>query len=130
MDGWLPYLLVGAGGFVGAIARYAVGRGIGALMVTSFPVGTFVINIAGSFLLGVLGVFIARHTPSASEPMRLALGVGFLGAFTTFSSFEFETHALLAGGAWSVAAFYVAASVVAGLAAVRLGIQLAAAWLV
>ena len=129
MSAWLPYVLVGAGGCLGAISRYAVGRGIGAIATTAFPAGTFVINIAGSFLLGVLGVWVARHTPSASESLRLALGVGFLGAFTTFSSFEFETNALIAGGAWVTAALYVGASVALGLAAVRLGIQLATAWL-
>jgi CrcB protein len=65
--------------------------------------GTFVINISGSFLLGVLGTLVAQKMMPNSESMRLALGVGFLGAFTTFSTFEFETHALFDDGSWLTA---------------------------
>lgn len=89
-----PYLLVGLGGFFGANARFVVARGLAALFDTRFPLGTFVINISGSFLLGVLGVVVADRVAPSSESLRLALGVGFLGAYTTFSTFEFETHAL------------------------------------
>jgi CrcB protein len=60
--------------------------------------------------------------------MQLALGVGFLGAFTTFSTFEFEIHALIGGGAWLTATMYTLASLFAGLAAVRAGILVARAW--
>jgi CrcB protein len=67
-------------------------------------------------------------TPN-SEAMRLALGVGFLGAFTTFSTFEFESHALLDDGSWLLAATNIVASVFLGLLAVRAGIVLARAWL-
>ena len=91
----MPYLLVGLGGFIGANARFVVARLVGALFETRFPLGTFVINVSGSFLLGVLGTLVAQKVMPNSESMRLALGVGFLGAFTTFSTFEFETHALL-----------------------------------
>lgn len=93
MSTWLPYILVGAGGFVGANARFLVARAAGALFETRFPLGTFVINISGSFLLGILGAIVAQKVMPSSEALRLALGVGFLGAFTTFSTFEFETHA-------------------------------------
>ena len=103
MSMWMPYLLVGVGGFVGANARFVIARLVGAAFETRFPLGTFVINISGSFLLGVLGTIIALKVMPNSEAMRLALGVGFLGGFTTFSTFEFETHALFEDGSWLLA---------------------------
>jgi fluoride exporter len=129
MSNLLPYLLVGVGGFVGANARLAVARGVGALFETRFPLGTFVINVSGSFLLGVLGTIVAQKVSANSESMRLALGVGFLGAFTTFSTFEFETHALFEDGSWLTATTNMAASLVVGLFAVRAGIVVARTWL-
>lgn len=129
MSMWLPYLLVGVGGFVGANARFIVARGVGALFETRFPLGTFAINISGSFLLGVLGTIIALKMMPNSESVRLALGVGFLGAFTTFSTFEFETHALLEDGSWLMAATNMFASLFVGLIALRAGMVLARTWL-
>jgi CrcB protein len=105
MSMWLPYILVGVGGFVGANARFVLARGVGALFETRFPLGTFIVNMSGSFLLGVLGTIIAlKVTPNSESMRRLALGVGFLGAFTTFSTFEFETHALFEDGSWLMVA--------------------------
>jgi fluoride exporter len=126
----MPYLLVGLGGFIGAIARFEVARAIGALFESRFPWGTFAINVSGSFLLGVLSVIVAQKTAPDSEALRLALGVGFLGAFTTFSTFEFETHALLDDGSWVMALANMIASLLLGLVAVRAGIVLAKAWLI
>jgi fluoride exporter len=125
----MPYLLVGLGGFVGANARFVVARVVGAAFETKFPLGTFIINISGSFLLGVLGTIVAQKVMPNSEAMRLALGVGFLGAFTTFSTFEFETHALFDDGSWLTATTNMFASLFLGLVAVRAGIVLAKSWL-
>lgn len=125
----MPYLLVGIGGFIGANARFIVARGVGAMFETKFPLGTFVINISGSFLLGILGTLVAQRVMPNSESMRLALGVGFLGAYTTFSTFEFETHALFDDGSWLTATTNMAASLFVGLVAVRAGIVVAKAWL-
>ena len=125
----LPYLLVGLGGFIGANARFVVARLVGALFETRFPLGTFVINVSGSFLLGVLGTLVAQQVMPNSESMRLALGVGFLGAFTTFSTFEFETHALFDDGSWLTATTNMFASLFVGLLAVRAGIVVAKTWL-
>lgn len=125
----VPYLLVGAGGFAGAIARYVVARLFGSLVATPFPLGTFVINVSGSFLIGVLVTVLAPRALPGSDAARLALGVGFLGAFTTFSAFELETHELLRDGSWLTAATYVAASVLLGLVALRAGVVVAKAWL-
>jgi CrcB protein len=129
MANLMPYLLVGVGGFLGANARYVIARGLGAAFDTPFPIGTFVVNISGSFLLGILGALVAQKVTPHSEALRLALGVGFLGGFTTFSTFEFETHALLADGSWMTATANIVASVLIGLFAVRAGIVVARAWL-
>jgi CrcB protein len=125
----MPYLLVGLGGFVGANARFVIARLVGAAFETRFPLGTFVINISGSFLLGVLGTIIALKVMPNSEAMRLALGVGFLNAFTTFSTFEFETHALFEDGSWLLATTNMFASLFVGLIALRAGIVVARTWL-
>ena len=125
----MPFLLVGVGGFIGANARFVVARLVGAAFETRFPLGTFVINISGSFLLGVLGTVVAQRFFPSSEAMRLALGVGFLGAFTTFSTFEFETHALFDDGSWLTATANMFASLLVGLLAVRAGIVVAKIWL-
>jgi CrcB protein len=125
----MPYLLVGLGGFIGANARFVVARLVGALFETRFPLGTLIINVSGSFLLGVLGTLVAQKVMPNSESMRLALGVGFLGAYTTFSTFEFETHALLEDGSWLIATTNMVASLFVGLLAVRAGIVVAKTWL-
>ena len=129
MAALMPYLLVGLGGFIGANTRFVVARLVSALFETRFPLGTFVINVSGSFLLGVLGTLVAQKVMPNSESMRLALGVGFLGAFTTFSTFEFETHALFDDGSWLTATTNMFASLFVGLLAVRAGIVVARTWL-
>ena len=124
----LPYLLVGAGGFLGANARFVIARWTDLLAATRFPLGTFLINVSGSFLLGVVGVVVSERLVPSSDAVRLALGVGFLGAYTTFSTFEYETHALLEDGAWFAATANMCASVFVGLVAVRAGILAAKGW--
>jgi CrcB protein len=129
MTGLMPYLLVGVGGFIGANARFIVARVVGAVFETRFPLGTFVVNISGSFLLGILGTIIAQRVMPSSESLRLALGIGFLGAYTTFSTFEYETHALFEDGSWFTATTNMVASLFVGLLAVRAGIIVARIWL-
>jgi CrcB protein len=129
MSSLLPYLLVGVGGFAGANARFLVARWVGALVETRFPLGTFIINMSGSFLLGVIGTMVAQKVLPNSDEVRLALGVGFLGAYTTFSTFEFETHALFDDGSWLTATTNLFASLFVGLIAVRAGIIVARTWL-
>ena len=129
MSGIAPYLLVGLGGFAGANARMMLARLIAAAVDTRFPLGTFVINTSGSFLLGLVAVLVAERLLPYPEQVRLAVGIGFLGAFTTFSTFEFETSVLLDTGAWAQAAWNVVGSAVAGLIAVRVGIAIARGWL-
>jgi CrcB protein len=101
---------------------------VGHLGEARFPWGTFVINVSGSFLLGLLGAVLAQKAVVHGDALRLALGVGFLGAFTTFSTFELESHALFEDGVWITAASNLVLSVVLGLLAVRLGILVGKAW--
>jgi CrcB protein len=129
IDRLLPYLLVGAGSFVGGNARFILGRWLGGLIDARFPLGTFLVNVGGSFVLGFVAGLLATRTLPHADSLRLALGVGFCGGFTTFSTFEYENHALLEDGAWLAAAANVTLSLLAGLLAVRLGIVAAKSWL-
>jgi CrcB protein len=116
-------LSIAAGGALGAVARYAVMTRTGQLLGLGFPMGTLIVNIAGSFLLGVLIEFIALKW-SPGEDMRAFLVVGVLGSFTTFSTFSLELVALIERGSYWPAAFYVAISVVAAVAALFGGMVL------
>lgn len=112
--------IVGIGGFLGAIARYVVALWIGQNWGRSFPLGTFIINISGSFLIGlVMPLFTERFM--VNPQWRLFFAVGFLGAYTTFSTFEFETGGLIRDGEWILAMLNVVLSVVAGFMALKLG---------
>lgn len=120
---WQSYLAVALGGALGSVLRFAVAlyfkeRGWSA----TFPWSTFVINVTGSFLLGVLVVWLAERTP-----WLLLLGVGFCGGYTTFSTFSVETERLFAAGRLLAAFGYSVGSVVAGLLAAWLGVLLARA---
>jgi CrcB protein len=119
MNTLVQYLAVGLAGFFGAIARLLVAQICGRAFLTSFPVGTFVINISGSFVLGWLAVALPGRV---SETTRVALAVGFVGAYTTFSTFMYESNALIERGAGIMAMVNLVGSLVLGLVAVRLGI--------
>ncbi|MES2996224.1 MAG: fluoride efflux transporter CrcB [Verrucomicrobiota bacterium] len=117
-------LLVGIGGFIGSAARYQLGAAILHMMGQGrFPYGTFVINVVGCGIIGVLAGLAEQHgffRPAA----RLFLFTGLLGGFTTFSAFGLETMFLLRRGElWSAAA-YAGSSVVVGITAVWLGLKL------
>lgn len=113
-------LAVGVAGFAGAVSRYLVGMLFDRLVGRAFPVGTLVINVSGSFLLGWFLATVGHRMP-VPETVRLAVAVGFLGAYTTFSTFAYESDALLAAGAYARALLNLLGSLVAGLVAVRLG---------
>ncbi len=124
----LPYLWVGFGGFVGANARYIIANLARRLFGVAFPYGTFFINVSGSFLLGVILAALGERALPYGEEVRLAAAVGFLGAYTTFSTFEYECHALFEDGEWMLALVNLLGSLFIGLVAVRLGIVLARRW--
>ena len=129
MERLMPYLLVGIGSFVGGNARYILAKWVGGMIDARFPLGTFLINVGGSFVLGLIGGLIAQRTIPHADAVRLALGVGLCGGFTTFSTFEFETHALFEDGIWLTAVTNMFLSLFAGLLAVRFGVVAAKSWL-
>ena len=91
-------LLVGCGGFLGAVARYGLAGWVHrASSVTAFPLGTMVVNVLGCFAIGGLGV-LAETRVGFTGDLRLFLMIGLLGGFTTFSSFSYETHQLMRDG--------------------------------
>ena len=114
---------IALGGALGALARFALNALIQGRLAAghwaTFPLGTLVINVLGSFVLGVVITLNLRGLLSA--PLRLALGTGFVGAFTTFSTFEWESDALLRGGEGVRASVYIFGNLLAGYAAVLLG---------
>jgi len=113
------WLWIGFGGIIGALSRYYAGLWL-SRRAAYFPLGTFVINLSGSLLLGFLYALHARE--ALPEPLWLMLGVGVCGAYTTFSTFGLETIRLLEKRRYLLAAGYVAGSVGLGLAAAWLGI--------
>ncbi len=115
----LKYLIVGIGGFVGAIARYGVGSYMGSRYGVRFPYGTLVINVSGSFLIGLTMVLLARTAASAN--WRYLIPIGFIGAYTTFSSFEYETLRAIQDGQLMTGFLNVMLSLVIGFAAVWAG---------
>jgi CrcB protein len=104
----MDFLLVGIGGIFGSIARYDLGRLISQYSKSSFPYTTFIINIIGALLLGAVS---ARH---GDGRLYLLLGEGFMGAFTTFSTFMYEGVCLIRGSKHVNALIYIAATVILG----------------
>jgi fluoride exporter len=119
----LNFLLVGLGGGVGAMARYGVSLAI-PQAPGGWPWATFLINVSGSLLIGVLAGWLSAKG-EAGEPWRLLLGVGVLGGFTTFSAYSLETLRLIERNDIAGAATYAIGSVLAGLAAVAIGLAIA-----
>jgi fluoride exporter len=129
MTGWWQALQkigwVGLGGFLGANARYWLGGWIAARWGTEFPWSTFVINVSGSFILGLfLSLITERFAVPGALTLRLVVAIGFVGAYTTFSTFEFETLALVQTETWVRAFGNAFGSLFAGFLAVWLGVLL------
>jgi fluoride exporter len=122
------FLLICLGGAIGTGARYLVAIETPRLLGTSFPYGTLIVNVVGSFLLGAVmhvGLTTALMTPT----VRLVLATGVMGGFTTYSTFNYETLEYLREGALGIAALNVAVTLIVCLAAGALGLALAR-WLV
>lgn len=115
---------VGIGGFIGANARYWLGGWVADHYGSQFPWGTFVINVSGSFVLGLFATVVSERI-IASPHLRLLVSIGFVGAYTTFSTFEYETLALIENGSLLRALANIVFSVVFGFLAVWLGVKLA-----
>jgi fluoride exporter len=115
-------LLVMVGGALGAGARFGLGQWVAARSTSAFPIATLAINILGCFAMGVLMGWLARS--GAGETLRILLGVGLLGGFTTFSAFSLDWWQLLERGAAGAAMAYLALSVLGALAAFVLGVMI------
>jgi fluoride exporter len=116
------YMAVGAAGFVGAVTRVLVGTLFGRLN-TRFPFGTLFINVTGSLFLGWFLTYAVGR--DISDTKRLAIGAGFVGAYTTFSTFMYESSRLADEGAGLAAIVNLIGSLILGILAVRLGMMLA-----
>jgi len=120
----VQYLWIGLGGFLGANGRYLVTLWAANRWGTGFPYGTLMANVVGCFLIGFF-LTLATEWLAIPTEIRLFVAVGFLGGFTTFSSFGFETIQLVEQSQWWVAVLNLATDVMLGLTGVILGIYLA-----
>jgi CrcB protein len=117
------YLVIMAGGAIGTLARYLAASVIMERMNSRFPFGTFIVNVSGCLLIGIIMTLLTER--GANPIWRLGLVVGFLGGYTTFSSFEFENYILTRDGLPFVGLLNIIASVVIGYLAVWLGAAIA-----
>ncbi|HMQ50965.1 MAG TPA: fluoride efflux transporter CrcB [Anaerolineae bacterium] len=120
----MNYLWIGLGGFLGANARYLLQQWAAARWGADFPYGTLIANVTGSFIIALFLTLATGRLPISPE-MRLFVAVGFLGGFTTFSSFSLETFRLIQDGAWRLAGLYFFGNTGLGLIGVILGVTLA-----
>jgi CrcB protein len=124
MEAFTKISAVAVGGAVGAVTRYLINISPLASVFEKFPLPTFLINVSGSFLIGFLLILLTDRF-EVSEALRMAVIVGFLGALTTFSTFEMEIYGLASGREHVTALLYLLLSVVGGFMAVVAGIRLA-----
>jgi CrcB protein len=115
-------MMIALGGALGAIARYELTALIQTRIPAAFPWGTFIVNITGCLLMGVTTTVLTDRLVHAN--WRFLIPVGFIGAYTTFSTFELETFRAVNDGAWLVGGLYVLGSVLAGYVALWLGVVL------
>jgi CrcB protein len=118
-----PLFLVMIGGAIGAGFRYQTGAIVLRQLGPGFPYGTWIINLLGGMLMGLLAGWLTR-TEIGGEPVRLFIGVGILGGFTTFSSFSLETFNMISCGQYGVATFYAVSSVIGSVLMLMLGLFL------
>ena len=123
MEAYTKVFSVAVGGALGAVARHLINISPLANVFQNFPLPTFLINVTGSFLIGFMLILLTDRF-EVSEAVRMAVIVGFLGAFTTFSTFEMEIYGLSSEREHATALLYVLLSVVCGFVAVVAGVRL------
>lgn len=124
MRSLMPFLVISLGGILGANARYVVTLYVAERLGTAFPHGTFFINVTGSLVIGFFLTLISERV-SVDPLWRLFFATGFLGAYTTFSSYTFEAAQLMRDGAYALAFLYLFGSVLVGMLGVFAGIIVA-----
>ena len=124
MNSLQKYLFIAIGGSLGSVARYWVGSTIASRMGTKFPYGTFVINMTACVIIGFSLAFFGKRT-ELNPAWRFLVPIGFVGAYSTFSTFEWEAFSILQTGAFLNAALYVVLSFVLGLFGVWCGVLIA-----
>jgi fluoride exporter len=117
----MQLVLVGLGGFAGAVARWLVDGAVSDRNPTAFPLGTLTVNLAGSFLIGLLFAWVIERDLLPPD-VRAPVMIGFLGAFTTFSTLMLESWRLVEDGAWALALLNLGGSLALGLVAVLGGL--------
>jgi CrcB protein len=115
-------VLIALGGACGSVLRYLVGDIVARTLHLAFPIGTFVVNVSGCLLIGVLAKFFMHG--QTELPLRSALIIGFCGGYTTFSTFSLETFALMQSGEWGKATLYTVLSCVVCVGATAAGFVL------
>jgi CrcB protein len=118
------YLFIAAGGALGSIARYWVGSAISGRMGTKFPYGTLVINITACVIIGFTLTYLGKRA-DLNPAWRFLIPIGFIGAYSTFSTYEWETLSTMRSGAFFLAGLYAVGSLILGLAATWCGTALA-----
>ena len=117
--------LIATFGAIGTLLRYGMQLFVNEKTGGTFPYGTLLINLLGCFFLALIGQYALNHTTVIPNDLRIAIGVGFFGGFTTFSSFGWETANLIDSNRWPAAATYVTASVAVGILLSVAGMRLA-----
>ncbi len=120
------YAWIAIGGALGAIARYQMTVAIQSRVALGFPLGTFLVNVSGCLAMGIVATLLADRLAIHAN-WSFAVPIGFIGAYTTFSAFEFETFRAVSDGSWLIGGLNVLASVVVGYIALWLGVVLARA---
>jgi fluoride exporter len=121
------YLLIALGGSLGSIARYWVGSAIGSRVGTKFPYGTLVINISACIIIGFTLTYLGKRA-ELNPAWRFLVPVGFIGAYSTFSTYEWETFSTVRNGALTMALVYAFASLLCGFVGVWCGAMVAEAF--
>ncbi len=114
-------ILVGVGGFFGSVARYLIDRRVTHWTGGTLPWGTFVVNVSGSFAIGLLFAVIVERAALGAN-LRAPLMIGFIGAYTTFSTLMLESWRMVEDGAWQVALVNIGGSILVGMVAVITGV--------